>query len=91
LTSRSKILCFKQLSAAGCFIGTYTTGAVRDFTAVWTYTFAVVDKVSAVYASRLIFFAHPLRLCQQYFSMNEEFKVSEKPKPNEVHAKLQLE
>jgi hypothetical protein len=48
------------LSAASCFIAAYTACAFCGFATVGANAVAVVDKVSAVYATRLIFFAHPL-------------------------------
>jgi len=44
------------LAAACRFIGAYTAGAFNSFSAVWAYAIAIVDKISAVHATRLIFF-----------------------------------
>jgi hypothetical protein len=67
-----------RLSAAGCFIDTDATGAFRGFSAVGANAVAFVDKVVAVYASRLIFSAHSLCLCHNNLQGNGEFKVSQK-------------
>ena len=78
-TPRPKILCFEQLSAASCFIDTYTAGTVSCFSAIGTNAIAVVDKVSAVHASRLIFFTHPLRLCHSILSLQRNLRFRQKP------------
>jgi hypothetical protein len=44
------------LPAASCLIDAYTTYAFSFFSTVWAYTITIVDKISAVYATRLIFF-----------------------------------
>jgi len=46
------------LAAACCFIRADTASAFHRFTAIWTYAIAVVDKISAVHATRLILFLH---------------------------------
>jgi hypothetical protein len=51
-----KILFVLTVLSACCFIAAYAARAVCDFTAVWANTVAVVDKVFAVNATRLIFF-----------------------------------
>ncbi len=62
------------LSAAGCFIVAYYACALCGFSAVWAYAVAVVDKVSAVVATRLVFFSHPLRLCHNTSSKLENLR-----------------
>ena len=86
-TPRPKILCFEQLSAASCFIDTYTAGTVSCFSAVGANTFAVVDKVSAVHASRLIFFTHPLRLCHNTLSSQRNLRFRRKPQKHTHNTK----
>jgi hypothetical protein len=64
---RPENLWLRRLSAASYFIGANTAGTGCGFAAVGAHTFAVVDKVSAVDATRLILLAHPLRLCPHNF------------------------
>jgi hypothetical protein len=46
------------LAAACRFISAYTASAFHGFSAIWAYAVAIVDKISAVHATRLIFFRH---------------------------------
>jgi hypothetical protein len=59
-------LCGEGCLSACCFIGAYTASTFCGLSAVWAYTITIVDKISAVYATRLIFFCHSLRLCHTY-------------------------
>ncbi len=49
-----------RLAAACCLIKSYTASAFSGFSAVRAHANTVVNKISAVYATRQIFFVHQL-------------------------------
>jgi hypothetical protein len=76
-----KIFFAWVLSAASCFIVPDAAGAFCCFAAVWANAVAVVDKVSAVNATRLTIFAQ-----SHFASANSTLKKL----PNKTFGKHQL-
>ena len=77
--SEKLFLFLSGLSAASCFIAAYTACAFCCFATIWAHTSAFVDKVSAIYATRLFFFTQSSSPLLYLLYGLKEFKVSEKP------------
>jgi hypothetical protein len=62
---------FAELSATSYFIVSYTADPFCGFTTVQANAIAIIDKVTAVQATKLIFLTHQLRLCNLLCGVKE--------------------